>query len=82
MEAVEHGRVVGSGQFAAGGTKVPGINRKPVGAAKVSKSGKEVVVTGKGFRYVSDKSGGRAYTYKTLLYPLPATDVNTPSPAK
>ncbi len=58
VEAVEHGRVVGFGQFSAGGTEVPGIKKKATGTVKARENDKEIVVTGKGFRYVFDKAKG------------------------
>ncbi|WP_433336205.1 glycoside hydrolase family 2 TIM barrel-domain containing protein [Spirillospora sp. CA-294931] len=53
------GHVVGFGQFSSGGKAVPGV-REPSSSAKpsVTQDTEQVVVTGRDFRYVFDRSEG------------------------
>jgi beta-galactosidase len=82
VEAVEHGRVVGFGQFSAGGTEVPGIKKEATGTVKAHENDKEIVVTGKGFRYVFDKAKGTLTSMRAggreLLRTGPELDVWRP----
>ncbi|XRQ13450.1 glycoside hydrolase family 2 TIM barrel-domain containing protein [Actinomadura welshii] len=82
VEAVEDGRVVGFGQFPAGGTEVPGIRKPGTGKVTAKEKGDEVVVTGKGFRYVFDKSEGTLTSMRArgreLLRTGPELDVWRP----
>ncbi|GAA4106031.1 glycoside hydrolase family 2 TIM barrel-domain containing protein [Actinomadura miaoliensis] len=52
------GHVVGFGQFPAGGTKVPHVRRPATGTVETAQNDKEVIVTGRDFRYVFDKAEG------------------------
>ncbi|TDC93801.1 glycoside hydrolase family 2 TIM barrel-domain containing protein [Actinomadura sp. 7K507] len=82
VEVVEDGRVVGFGQFSAGGTEVPGIREPATGDVDAKENGKEIVVTGKGFRYVFDKSKGTMTSMRArgreLLRTGPELDVWRP----
>ncbi|WP_433462835.1 glycoside hydrolase family 2 TIM barrel-domain containing protein [Spirillospora sp. CA-128828] len=82
VEAAENGRVVGFGQFPAGGTEVPGIKKKGTGEVRSEDNGKEIIVTGKGFRYVFDKSKGTMTSMRAggreLLRTGPELDVWRP----
>ncbi|MFI0443812.1 glycoside hydrolase family 2 TIM barrel-domain containing protein [Actinomadura sp. 6N118] len=52
------GHVVGFGQFPAGGTAVPGIRTPSNGKVETTQNGKEIVVSGRDFRYVFDRAKG------------------------
>ncbi|MEU5884271.1 glycoside hydrolase family 2 TIM barrel-domain containing protein [Spirillospora sp. NPDC047279] len=52
------GHRVGFGQFPAGGTDVPGIRLPSTGKAGTTQNEKEIVVSGRDFRYVFDRAQG------------------------
>ncbi|TDD78968.1 DUF4981 domain-containing protein [Actinomadura rubrisoli] len=76
------GHVVGFGQFPAGGTAVPGLRKPATGEPAATQNGEQVVVTGKGFRYVFDKGKGTLTSMRArgaeLLRTGPELDVWRP----
>ncbi|WP_231333699.1 glycoside hydrolase family 2 TIM barrel-domain containing protein [Actinomadura graeca] len=76
------GHVVGFGQFPAGGTIVPGVRKPAKGEPKATQDAEQVVVTGKGFRYVFDKAKGTLTSMRArgteLLRTGPELDVWRP----
>ena len=82
VEVVEHGKVVGFGQFPAGGTKVPGLRKPAKGKVDTKEEDGKVVVTGKDFRYVFDKTAGTLTSMRArgreLLRTGPELDVWRP----
>ncbi|MFC5748543.1 glycoside hydrolase family 2 TIM barrel-domain containing protein [Actinomadura rugatobispora] len=52
------GHVVGFGQFPSGGSTVPGIRKKPTGTVKTTQKDNDIIITGRDFRYVFDRTNG------------------------
>ncbi|WP_242906484.1 glycoside hydrolase family 2 TIM barrel-domain containing protein [Actinomadura terrae] len=76
------GHVVGFGQFSAGGAAIPGLRKAAGGEPEVSENAEQVVVSGKGFRYVFDKRKGTLTSMRArgteLLRTGPELDVWRP----